>query len=374
VTSDQRGTGPVDASVGTPLSTQHSALSTACDAVIVGGSYAGLAAALALGARALVIDQHDIGAIQRSACGAPLDVVRHYGGDEAVLQVYSEAFVHTPRGVTRFPLSRPYCIFDHAVLCRRMLAASGATFLRGRVQGLDGDTVRTSAGDVRGRALIDASGWPAALATRRRPDLAKPPRLTPGIEADIPLRGRGMHFYVDARVVRAGYAWVFPAGDELRVGVASYRRDDDLKAALGRFLEIRGFTGRPSRGGMIPWYSRPPTVDGIFLVGDSAGQTLPLTAEGIRFAFHFGDLAGRLVASALDGDMTMDEALRRYEQATRLHRLRTAMFRSVQHLAGPSSEIGLHLMARTLGSRPLRQFFLNAYSGLTPQLGPSPLT
>jgi flavin-dependent dehydrogenase len=247
-----------------------------------------------------------------------------------------------------------------------MFAASGATFLRARVQGLDGNIVQTSAGPVRGRVLLDASGWPAALASRRRPELAKPTQLTPGVEADIPARGNGMHFYVDSRIVRAGYAWIFPAGAELRAGVVSYDRGTDLKAALTRFLESIGQGGRAVRGGMIPWFSRPATVDGIFLVGDAAGQTLPVTAEGIRFALHFGELAGTLVRQALDGERALDEARRRYEQATRWHRRYTTMFRTVQRIAGPTPDAGFHLLARTLGLRPLRPFFLHAYGGLTP--------
>jgi flavin-dependent dehydrogenase len=336
------------------------------DAVIAGGGYAGLAAALALGPRALVIDQHEIGAIQRSACGAPLDSVLHYGGVESIVQSYADGFVHTPRGTIRYPLQRPYCIFDHSALCQRMFAASGADFLRARVQGLDGNVVQTNAGQVRGRVLLDASGWPAALATKRRPELAKPTQLTPGVEADIPARGNGMHFYVDARIVRAGYAWIFPAGAELRAGVISYERYTDVKAALKRFLELLGQTGKPVRGGMVPWFSRPATVDGIFLVGDAAGQTLPVTAEGIRFALHFGELAGTLARQALDGACTLDEACRRYGQATRWHHRYTTIFRAVQRISGPTPNAGFHLLARTLGFAPFRPLFLRAYGGLTP--------
>lgn len=342
------------------------------DAVIAGGGYAGLAAALALGPRALVIDQHAIGAIQRSACGAPLDTILHFGGPESVLQIYHEGVVHTRYGATRYPLRREYCIFDHATFCRRMFAASGAEFLRARVQGLAGDTVQTSAGPVRGRVLLDATGWPATLATARRPDLANPRRLTPGLEADIPARGDGMHFYVDARVVRAGYAWVFPAGDELRVGVASYRRETDVKAALGRFLALLGYAGKPVRGGMIPWFSRPATVDGIFLAGDAAGQALPVTAEGIRFALHFGRLAGALAAQALDGELPLGEALRRYEQAAARHRRRAAAFRALQRVTGPTPDLALHLLAKALGWGPVRPHFLRAYLGLTPPLDVAP--
>ena len=60
--------------------------------------------------------------------------------------------------------------------------------------------------------------------------------------------------------------------------------------------------------------------------------------------------------------------LQRYERETRLHRRRTAMFRAVQHIAGPAPDAGFHLLARTLGYGPLRPFFLRAYGGMTPVL------
>src|SRR5690242_20304303 len=116
--------------------------------VIAGGGYAGLAAALALGERALIVEQHAIGAIQRSACAMPLASAERFGVAESVLQIYPDGYVHTAHGTTHHPLRRPFCIFDHGALCRLLLAMSGARVLRARVQGLaeDGRTVLTSAG------------------------------------------------------------------------------------------------------------------------------------------------------------------------------------------------------------------------------------
>lgn len=191
------------------------------DVVIAGGSYAGLAAALNLGERALIIDQHRIGALQHSACAIPFNIAERFNVEETVLQVYPDGYVHTIHGTAAFRLQPRYCIFDHQRLCRALFARSGAQFLQARIQGLEGNTVLTSAGPVTGHVLIDATGWPAALAIARRPTLEDRHRLTVAMEAEILGEADGIHFYFDPGIVRHGYAWMFPAGDTLPCASAS---------------------------------------------------------------------------------------------------------------------------------------------------------
>lgn len=332
------------------------------DVVIAGGGYAGLAAALALGPRALVIDQHAIGAIQHSACAMPLPLAERFGVSAAVVQAYPDGYVHTRHATAHFRVRPPYCIFDHEHLCRSLFERSGADFLRARIQGLDGNTVRTSAGPVTGRILIDATGWPAALATARRPELAERKRLTVGIEAELPGRAESIHFYFDDTLVRRGYAWLFPAGNTLRLGVCSYEPAPALTAALDTFLDRLGYAGKPHRGGLIPWFDRPPTVDNLFLAGDAAGQCVPLTAEGIRFALHFGDLAGTLARQALTGERTLADALATYRQSVRLHRRRTALMRFAQGFIGVLPNRTIHQIAHALTLRPIEGRFMRRYA------------
>ena len=332
------------------------------DVVIAGGGYAGLAAARALGSRALVIDQHAIGAIQHSACAMPLPIAERFGVRDAVVRVYPDGYVHTRRGTAHFRVRPPYCIFDHERLCRSMFDRSGADFLRARIQGLDGNTVQTSAGPVTGRILIDATGWPAALAVARRPELADRKRLTVGIEAELPGRAEGIHFYFDETLIRRGYAWLFPAGETLRLGVGSYEPASTLTAALGVFLDRLGYAGKPHRGGMIPWFDRPPTVGNLFLVGDAAGQCVPLTAEGIRFALHFGDLAGTLARQALADERTLDDALATYRQHVRPHRRRTALMRFAQGFVGVLPNRTIFRIAQTLTLPPIETRFMRRYA------------
>ncbi|HEU4793664.1 MAG TPA: NAD(P)/FAD-dependent oxidoreductase [Nitrolancea sp.] len=335
------------------------------DVVIAGGSYAGLAAAANLGERALIIDQHQIGAIQHSACAIPLDIAQRFDVEETVLQIYPDGYVHTVRGTTSFQLQPRYCIFDHQRLCQTLFARSGTQFLRARIQGLEGNTVLTSAGAVTGRVLIDATGWPAALATARQPALEDRERLTVAMEAEIPGEADGIHFYFDPDIVRHGYAWMFPAGDTLRIGVGSYIRQPGLTEALHRFLKFLGHQGKPRRGGMIPWFDRPPTVGNIFLAGDAAGHCVPLTAEGIRFALHFGDLAGRVAQEVVDGRLSLEAGLASYRLWVEAHRRRMKLMRFAQSLVGRMPNRGIDLAARMLTLPPVEPRFMERYARWT---------
>jgi menaquinone-9 beta-reductase len=329
--------------------------------VIAGASYAGLAAARESGARALLIDQHEVGAIQRSACAMPLDVATHLEVEGAVIQIYPSAVIHTPYGDTTFDLPGPYCIFDHERLCRLLFEQAGCDVLQARITGVDGDVVRTSSGDVAGDVLIDASGWSGALVTSLVPESEQPSYLSVGIEADVPGQWDDLHFYHDARYAPGGYAWVFPAGDELRVGVLSYRPGASLKSALSRFLHALGYEGKPVRGGRIPWFSRPSVVKNVMVAGDAAGHCMPITAEGIRFAFGFGGLAGRIARRIVDGDITREAGFRDYRQAARRHRRRIVWMRLLQRVVERSPALATHAWMRVLSARPLHDPFLRLY-------------
>jgi menaquinone-9 beta-reductase len=182
------------------------------------------------------------------------------------------------------------------------------------------------------------------------------------MEAEVPGWADGTHFYFDADLVRHGYAWVFPAGDSLRIGIGAYHREPELRQALGNFLMRLGYHGKPCRGGMIPWFDRPPTVDNVLLVGDAAGQCMPLTAEGICFALHFGDLAGRVVQQVVDGRMPLDEALAGYQRWVQAHRRRTAMMRVAQRLVGRIPDRCIHLAAQLLRQPVIEPRFMERYA------------
>jgi menaquinone-9 beta-reductase len=332
--------------------------------IIAGASYAGLAAASVLGERALLIDQHRVGAIQHSACAIPVPMIEHFKAQDAVLQTYPEAIVHTRYGDTTFDLPTPYCIFDHETLCESVFERAGSDFLHARIQSFDGRVVSTSAGNVSGDIFIDASGWKGALVTNLEPDLHDVERVSVGIEADVEGRDDGIHFYTSSAFPRGGYAWVFPAADTLRIGILSYAPQSELKASLSEFLADLGLEAKPCRGGMIPWFSRPGVVDNVMLAGDAAGHCLPVTAEGIRFALSFGELAGDTARRIVDGETARHQGLRHYAASTRKHQRKVTMMRGIQRLMTRSPEVLTHAWVRSLSAPLIRNQFLRAYGNI----------
>ncbi|MGA7669514.1 MAG: hypothetical protein WBW04_03785 [Nitrolancea sp.] len=334
------------------------------DVIVAGAGYAGLAAAIQLGARALVIDQHDVGAVQRSACAVPVVVVERFGATDAIIQRYDAAFFHDARGTHRFDLKSPYCIINHRRFCRLLWEQSEAGFVKARIRSFTGRSVLTKDGQFEAPLFIDATGWPGMLSAPGRSAIDRKIRLTPAIEADVPGTGEGLHIHYVPRIVPKGYGWVFPAGDELRVGVGSYDRSVDLKQSLNGFLDYLGLQGSPARGGMIPWFSANPVIGNVFAAGDAAGHCLPLTVEGIRMALGFGDAAGRTIKSVVDGSRSLEAAAEEYRTVCYLHRRSFTAMRLSQHLVGPTPDLGIHLIARGLRHSRIKRFFLHTYFSL----------
>jgi flavin-dependent dehydrogenase len=344
-------------------------MATRSDVIIAGGGYAGLAAAIALGPRAHVIDQHAIGAVQRSACALPVVVVERFGAREAIIQQYDDAYFHERKRSHRFPLQSPYCIIDHRKFCHILWEQTGASFTKARVRAFNGNCVETTAGDFAASLFIDATGWTGMLSTNGRASEVRQTLLTVAIEADVPGRSEGLHIHYVPDIVPKGYGWVFPAGDELRIGVGSYDRELDIRKALNRFLGHLEVTGKPSRGGLIPWFSGEPVVGNVFAAGDAAGHCLPLTAEGIRLALGFGATAGRLLSSVVDGEISIDEAKTQYRAACHQHRRSFTVMRALQRFIGVGPDVGLHLVARGLSTDRLRPGFLHTYFSLGAEPG-----
>ncbi|MBI4279524.1 MAG: hypothetical protein HY660_13810 [Armatimonadetes bacterium] len=332
--------------------------------IIAGASFAGLALARALRRRrVLLVDRQPIGAGQTSACGAPLSVLAAMGAEGSLLQRHDALWIHTPRASVEWPLPEPFCVFDYARFCHDALRSTGAEVEVAAVRGADGGAVVTPRGAVRGRFLADCTGWRAALVRGRRPSYR--PRWTAfGIETELPhAMPPGLHFYFVPEV-RAGYAWAFPAGGAVRFGVLSYLGDTKLMPALERFLDRFGLAPGPIHGGFLGAGLADPVVDGVFVVGDAAGQCLPLTGEGIRGAVHAGFVCGGLLEEVLDGRRGVPEAQAAYRRfvRTQRRRYRGLLWGNVLAIGLPIRAIGA--AARVLGRPGPLRWFLRHYLGM----------
>jgi flavin-dependent dehydrogenase len=289
----------------TPLSGDY-------DAIICGASFAGLAVARELrGARVLLLDRYEIGERQTSACAAPTEWMRAMGVEPAVRQTFERLVVHTPHGTTPWPLPFTFSTFDYPHLCELLDDQNDAGFETAKVNGRSGDVVHTDRGDVSAPLIVDALGWRRILAADggyQPPDAP----FSRGLEVHPHGSGSDLELWVDRSYVPAGYAWSFPAGDELRIGIGSFDPRFHVKESTVRLAEDVGEEAVRYQGNWIPHRIRRGTEDGVFFVGDSAGHCLPLTAEGIRTAWYFGIACGRELRRVLEGRATRATALRRY--------------------------------------------------------------
>lgn len=191
--------------------------------------------------------------------------------------------------------------FDNALVER--YKALGGTILEGEKRisiDLDSRLITLSNGDsVRFERLLYADG---ALSLSRRVTGAGYEDLAFGIEAYIPsslLPCSSVDLYFD--YLDSGYAWVFPHGDEVCVGLADKRRKGtDFRAIFEDFLRDLGVPSEGLRyiGAFLP-YGRATDQDRLpdhaMLLGDAAGLTDPISGEGLYMAMQSGIAAARSI-------------------------------------------------------------------------------
>ena len=119
---------------------------------------------------------------------------------------------------------------------------------------------------------------------------------------------------VDWGTIPGGYAWVFPKGDTLSVGVVAERGNpEQTRAYLNDFLARRHLDRQEivvNSGHLARCRTQDsPLYRGRVLVaGDAAGLLEPWTREGISFALRSGTMAGRAAAKAAEGTSAADVA------------------------------------------------------------------
>lgn len=320
------------------------------DVIIAGGSFAGLAVASRLRGRVLLIEPHGIGEHQTSACGTMLAVPERLGLMDSVLQVHRELVLHTPIYTAVVDVSEsPFCTFDYKSFCRGMAEAIQADILfKAHVLGVEGRQVLTSKGRFTGEVFVDATGWRAALGSDRREFGQRRRFMNFGIETVTARKGERLCFWFSPEADSHGIGWFFPAGERSRVGVATYTEDNRLGPRLEAFLGALGLKRADIHGGYFPAALFAPIKGNLFLVGDAAGQCLPLTGEGIRPAIYFGQACGSIIQQVLDGRISVKEGLQAYENFVRTHRWLYRVLRLAQELLvklPPAAGRGLLLLA-----------------------------
>jgi digeranylgeranylglycerophospholipid reductase len=343
------------------------------DVLICGASFGGLAAARELagsGAEVLVVDRYTIGERPTSACGIPTDWLRALGLMEVELQRFGELVVHTAGGTTVLDLPYTFSTFNYDEMCELLWRDCDATFeiaaVEGRAPSANGGgdvAVETDRGTVSAPLVVDALGWRRLLGDHVQPVEAP---LTRALEVHPAGRSDDLEVWVDRRYARAGYGWSFPAGEERRIGACSYAPRDHVREGTDLLATDLGHERVRYQGNWIPHKLRPPAEGGIFFVGDSAGQCLPLTAEGIRTALYYGIAVGREMRAVFEGRRSRNQALAAYARLHDSHRKGFGLLLFFQRLIPRIPPRMLPTLFRIYSWQPLINLTFNAYLRVAP--------
>ncbi len=286
------------------------------DVIIVGAGPGGASAAYQLGKAGLrvrVIEKETLPRYKPCGGGISLRALAHYFpfSFDPVIESHAQALAYTyNHEAVTIPVEKDNLAFvmrdrfDAYILEHARAEVHQGQAVQG-IHELD-DRVRLTTrdgGTFESRYLIGADGANSIAArTIRKQNRSRP---AAGLEIETPAPPEVISSFNGAPlfilgVVNYGYAWIFPKGDHLSVGIAAFQpkpgelqgKVRSIMAGYGIGLDQGIWHGHP-----IPIYSGPGKLATrrILLVGDAAGLVDPLTGEGIRLAIKSGFLAADAV-------------------------------------------------------------------------------
>ena len=104
-------------------------------------------------------------------------------------------------------------------------------------------------------------------------------------------------FYFGQEFAPNEYAYVFPHGDKISIG-SVLRNDKNSMELFNKFKEkVAPNSNSKIKGYYIPTWRKDTKLyeDGVFFVGDAAGQVLPFNYEGIYYAMKSGSLLADVI-------------------------------------------------------------------------------
>ena len=140
---------------------------------------------------------------------------------------------------------------------------------------------------------------------------------------DLDLEEPGASEIIIGSVVPGAYVWVFPKGKTVAnvgLGIRTDRSRPAIQVLDDYINSDPRFRGKPRErktGGICPSTGTLDkiVIDGMILVGDSAGMVIPLSGAGIHTAIVAGKIAGKVAAEAVaEGNVSAERLLEYHRQ------------------------------------------------------------
>ncbi len=320
------------------------------DIVIVGGGPAGLSAAWSAaksGTKVAVLERDEArGQNVRTSGVTWIKEARSFGiSPQYYNPIKNYAFYSPNNVIMKKSKEAEVAVLDvrktYQYLAYEAAKAGAEIFLRTNVTDIikqDGKLAGVKATSLKedltfySKVIIDASGF-YSIVGKATGLVSQWKRFGAGAEYEAyveKLDPQTWYLMVGQNYSPAGYAWIFPLGENkarIGVGIGKPESQEDATQRLQELLEKKpkplDTMGKivpiEFHYGLIPNEGlRPSAVDdNLILVGDSAGQANPLVLEGIRYAIEFGRKAGEVAGDTIKSGDTSKRSLKPYEDDMR---------------------------------------------------------
>ncbi len=333
------------------------------DVIIAGASFAGLSTASKItNGKVLLIDRKEIGTNQQSACGTTVNIVKDVGCEKSILKTFDTATLHTINKEIDIPLPEKFCTIDYEKFCRILSKQNRAEFIKANVEGIKNSKVITSEGSFKADIIVDCTGWQAVLASSLKKNYTNKNMVSFGIETEIPYKDNKLRFFMNPDIIENGAAWLFPCKETSRFGVGSYTGNTKIVPNLEKFVKSFGLEVRNIHGGYFCYcLKEEPVIGNVFVVGCAAGQTLPLTGEGIRRSIYFGLKCGEIIQKILDSKISLKHGQNEYRKMALKGKRHYNYLLEAQNKLPTISNWKLNIIAKILSIKPIAKWAWKKY-------------